>query len=436
MKFIVNPSTNLSGRIKVAGDKSVSHRSIMFGSLAEGITQVSEILEGEDVLATIRAFRHMGVEINRLGDKQYEIHGVGLHGLTKPNHALDMGNSGTAFRLMAGILCAQPWTSELIGDKSLSGRPMGRIMTPLELMGARIDAEDGKPPLQINAVDRIIGISYQTPMASAQVKSAVLLAGLYASGQTSVVEHSTTRDHTERMLEGFGYPIEIEQSNGKKVCRLCGGGRLQGRKIEVPADLSSAAFFIVAGLIAKNSELLLEKVGMNPSRNGVIRVLQRMGADISLENERSAGGEPVADIRVRSSNLKATVIEKSDVVLAIDEIPVIAVAAACAAGTTIISGAEELRVKESDRISSTVTGLKAIGIVVKENPDGMEIKGGKIAGGIVESHLDHRISMAFSVAGMASEDSVEIRACEHVVTSFPDFAALCERIGVNISVFE
>ena len=434
MKFVVKPSANLGGRIKVAGDKSVSHRSIMFGSIAQGVTRVSEILEAEDVLATIDTFRQMGVEVNRVADKCYEIHGKGLNGLSQPQQPLDMGNSGTAFRLMSGLLCAQPWSCQLIGDESLSQRPMGRIIDPLTLMGAQIISADGKPPLSINPALSINAIEYRTPMASAQVKSAVLLAGLYAEGETAVVEESTTRDHTERMLQGFGYEVKIEHNSNQKVCRLRGGGSLQARDIEVPADLSSAAFFMVAGLIAPNSELILQGVGMNPSRNGVVGLLQRMNANLSIENERTAGGEPVADIRIRSSHLQGCKIEKSDVALAIDEIPVLAVAAACASGTTTIRGAEELRVKESDRIHSTVQGLKSLSVKVEEFSDGMQITGGNITGGSVESFLDHRISMAFAIAGIAASEEVEILDCDNVATSFPDFAELADAIGVSMTI--
>jgi 3-phosphoshikimate 1-carboxyvinyltransferase len=436
MKFTVVPSNNLSGHIKVAGDKSVSHRSIIFGSIATGTTIVNGILEGEDVLATISAFRQMGVVIEKSeGMGCYVIQGKGLKGLTAPSTDLDMGNSGTAFRLLSGLLCAQPWETRLTGDESLNKRPMGRIIDPLSLMGADIESNEGKPPLTIRPTKKLSSICYTTPMASAQVKSAVLLAGLYIDGETTVIENAVTRDHTERMLEGFGYDVRTTVQGKTKTISIHGGGELQGQQMDIPADLSSAAFFIVAGLISSNSEILLEKVGMNPSRNGVIPVLMRMGADISLENQRTVGGEPVADIRVKSSKLKGCEISAADVALAVDEIPVIAVAAACADGVTSITGAEELRVKESDRIRSVVLGLQALGINVDEKPDGMIIEGGEFTAGIVDSFTDHRISMAFTMAGIVAKGPVEVLGCENVATSFPEFSKLAEKVGIDIQTF-
>ena len=433
MKFTVAPSSSLSGRIKVAGDKSVSHRSVIFGSISEGITRVSDILEGEDVVATMNAFRQMGVRIEKQSENgDYLIYGKGLNGLHAPGQPLDMGNSGTAFRLMAGLLCGQSWTTVLTGDGSLNQRPMGRIITPLSLMGANIESENGMPPLVLKPIETLSAIDYTTPMASAQVKSAVLLAGLYANGRTSVTEHAVTRDHTERMLSGFGYQVDVMESDQGKTISLNGGGDLSAQDIDVPADLSSAAFFVVGALISTNSEILLEKVGMNPTRNGVLPVLMRMGADIALENERTVGGEPIADVRVKSSDLTGCDIIKSDVDLAIDEIPVIAVAAACAHGVTRITGAEELRVKESDRIHSVVQGLQALGVEVEEYPDGMTITGGSIRSGTVQSYHDHRISMAFAMAGTAASGPVEVLGCENVVTSFPGFGELARSVGIDL----
>ncbi len=416
----------------VAGDKSVSHRSIIFGSLAEGKTVVRDILEGEDVLATIAAFRAMGVSIERTGDRTYDIQGVGLHGLSPPVAAMDMGNSGTAFRLLTGLLCGQKWASTLIGDESLTTRPMGRIIAPLSVMGAKIESADGKPPLHISPVEQLKGAHYDMPIASAQVKSSLLFAGLYASGETSVSEPAPTRDHTERMLRGFGY--DVKKQNG--VISLQGGGRLNGCEIDVPADLSSATFFILAGLIVPDSELLLTKVGVNPSRNGVLSILEKMGANIERMNETVVGGEPVADLVVRSSSLKGCDISGDEIALAIDEVPAISIAAACALGITRITEAEELRVKESDRISSVVNGLRNLGVVVEELPDGMVIEGGKLKGGKVDSYGDHRIAMAFSIAGAVASDTVEVNNCANVATSFPDFRELANSIGLSIDVGE
>ena len=434
MNYLVSPSSGLRGQIKVAGDKSISHRAIIFGAIADGITRVSEILEGEDVVATIEAFRAMGIRITRTGsnhaDNHYEIEGKGLFGLAQPGSALDLGNSGTAFRLLTGLLCAQPWSSSLTGDDSLRQRPMGRIISPLQKMGARIVSTDNKPPLAISPAQQLTGINYDSPVVSAQVKSAILLAGLYASGSTSVSESATTRDHTERMLEGFGCAI---QKMGNTVT-VTSGSRLLPQDIVVPADLSSAAFFILAALITPGSELILQKVGVNPSRNGVLSVLQRMGGKIKLENQTTVGGEPVADIVVSTSELAGCAIEGNDVALAIDEIPVIAVAASCARGVTKISGASELRVKESDRIRSVVEGLQALGVNVTENSDGMIIEGGKLNGGRVNSYGDHRIAMAFSMAGTVAEGRVEILNCNNVATSFPNFYELARKSGVNIVI--
>ncbi len=436
MKFRVSPTSSLQGGVQVAGDKSISHRSIILGAIANGITTVRDILEGEDVLATISAFRKMGVSITRESthpaDHNYRIEGVGLYGLESPGEALDMGNSGTALRLLGGLLAAQPWTSVLTGDEYLRNRPMRRIITPLTMMGAQIESRDGRPPLTTHPVEGLNAIQYVAPMASAQVKSAILLAGLYADGQTTVIENSRTRDHTERMLQGFGYPIQSVDHG----VSLSGGGQLQGRTISVPADLSSAAFFILAGLITDDSELVLKKTGINTSRNGALKVLARMGGRIELENQHEISGEPVADIRVKSSDLEGVEIKGDDVALSIDEIPVIAVAAACAGNgsKTRISNAEELRVKESDRIHSVVQGLLALGIEVIEHADGMTITGGKFQGGVVDSFGDHRIAMAFAIAGTVAKDPVIVSNCENVATSFPDFYQLARQTGVNIAI--
>jgi 3-phosphoshikimate 1-carboxyvinyltransferase len=427
LNILVNPGGNFSGVIKIDGDKSISHRAVMFGAIAEGVTHVTDILLGEDVLATITAFEQMGVTIQQR-TTDLTIHGVGLRGLKKPSNQLDMGNSGTAFRLLAGILCGQSWRSSMGGDASLSGRPMGRIIKPLSMMGARIDSDNEMPPITISPNPGLRGITYEMPIASAQVKSAVLLAGLYAQGETRVREPAPTRDHTERMLGGFGYEVE---KKGDWIS-LSGGGRLTGCEIEVPADLSSATFFIVATAVSQNSEVVLPRVGVNPSRNGVLPILARMGANIVLENTAVVGGEPVADIRVRSSRLVGVDLDAEDIALAVDEIPAIAVAAACAEGVTEIRGAEELRVKESDRIATTVAGLRALGIDVEEHPDGMTIQGGELSAGRVDSHGDHRIAMAFAMAGNVASGEVQIINTDCVATSFPGFQSLAKSAGLQI----
>ena len=436
-RLLVTPSGPLRGEIRVAADKSISHRAVMLSALALGISRVQNLLEGADVLATIGAFRQMGVSIERAGAGEYVIHGVGLRGLQAPHSALDMGNSGTALRLMAGLLCAQPWPSTLTGDASLRARPMGRIIEPLRRMGADISAstEHGaQPPLHISPVSRLRGIDYVMPVASAQVKSCVLLAGLYAEGSTSVTEPLPTRDHTERMLAGFARRLTIGAVDdaGKKVITLEAGGEWRACEIRVPADLSSAAFFLVAASIIPESDVLLRGVGVNPSRNGVLAILKKMGADIECSASATVGGEPVADLRVRAAELRGCSIAGGEIASAIDEIPAIAVAAACAHGVTEIRDAGELRVKESDRIHAVAMALKALGIGVQEHADGLTISGARPSGGRVESHGDHRIAMAFAMAGGAATAPVEVLDCENIATSFPEFCRVAQRAGLAI----
>ena len=363
------------------------------------------------------------------------VSGVGMTGLKAPTKPLDMGNSGTAMRLMAGLLAAQPFPSQLIGDESLSNRPMRRIAVPLTSMGAKcVTDEDGTPPLYIRSVAQLEAIDYTLPVASAQIKSSILLAGLFAEGTTSVTESAPTRDHTERMLEAFGYACEVEQVGGiSRKISLIGGGTLKATEIEVPADISSAAFFMVAASIVPGSKLTLKHVGVNPTRTGVIDILKSMGAEIELKNKRQSGGEPVADITVIYKGLKGTEIDPTLVPLAIDEFPVICVAAACAEGETTITGAEELRHKESDRISAMVSGLRALGVEITEHTDGMHIKGGAILGGQVDSHHDHRIAMSFLVLGCATEEAVEVDDGAPIKTSFPNFIDLMNGLGADIS---
>ena len=428
--FIANPGGSVTGRIRVPGDKSISHRSIMLGSLAKGTTEVEGFLEGEDALATLQAFRDMGVVIEGPHHGRLTIHGVGLRGLKAPPGPIYLGNSGTSMRLLSGLLAAQDFDSTLTGDASLSRRPMSRVAEPLRAMGAVIEtAAEGRPPITIRGHKTLKGLTYEMPVASAQVKSCLLLAGLYAQGVTTVIEPAPTRDHTERMLRGFGYPVSVD---GARVALESGLG-LQAAKIEVPADISSAAFFLVAASIAPGSDLLLEGVGVNPTRTGIIDILRLMGGDITLENQREAGGEPVADLRVRAAPLKGIEIPEALVPLAIDEFPALFIAAACAQGRTVLRGAEELRVKESDRIQVMADGLLALGVSVEPTPDGIIIDGSQIGGGVVNARGDHRIAMAFSIAALRANAPIQIHDCANVATSFPNFLALCAQVGMRVA---
>ncbi|MCP5091140.1 MAG: 3-phosphoshikimate 1-carboxyvinyltransferase [Gammaproteobacteria bacterium] len=429
MDFIVSPSKVRDAKVTVPGDKSVSHRALMLGSVAEGRTEVSGFLAGEDCLQTLAAMRAMGVTIEQPGVAELNIEGVGLHGLKAPTTELDLGNSGTAMRLMAGLLASQRFDSTLVGDASLTSRPMERVIAPLTRMGAAIDSDrDGSPPLQIAGGLRLHGIDYEMPVASAQVKSAVLLAGLYADGTTSVTEPNVTRDHTERMLRSMGAEVAVD---GNRIS-IEGGQHLSGCRVQVPADLSSASFVILAALLAESANVLISNVGVNPTRTGVIDILQGMGGDICLENARLLAEEPVADIRVRSSKLCGSVVAPELVSLAIDEFPVLFVAAAAAAGKTVFSGIGELRVKESDRIAAMADGMRKLGIRVDESPDGAVVHGGQFSGGTVDSFGDHRVAMALAVAGTVAADEVLIRVVDSVDTSFPGFIDCMTSIGANI----
>ena len=430
LTFVAHPGGRLSGCLRVPGDKSVSHRAIIFGALAEGVTDVSGFLEGEDSLATLRAFRQMGVGIEGPAEGRVRIRGVGMRGLSAPEVPLDLGNSGTSMRLLSGLLAGQSFPSTLTGDASLSRRPMRRVTEPLARMGARIEtSEQGTAPLRVFPTEGLRGIDYAMPVASAQVKSCLLLAGLYAAGRTCVTEPAPTRDHTERMLEAFGYPVE------RSVNRICvlGGGTLRACRLDVPADISSAAFFLVGASIAQGSDLTLKHVGVNPTRVGVINILRAMGADIEVENCRDVGAEPVADLRVRAAPLRGIRIPEDQVPLAIDEFPALFIAAACAEGDTLLTGAEELRVKESDRIQVMADGLLGLGIEAAPTPDGIRIRGGSFRGGSVESHGDHRIAMAFAMAALRAQDRIEVADCANVNTSFPGFLALAERSGLSVA---
>jgi 3-phosphoshikimate 1-carboxyvinyltransferase len=432
MHFYLDPGGKLTGRIRVPGDKSMSHRSIMLGSIAEGRTTVSGFLEGEDALATLASFRDKGVQITDPDAGELTIDGVGLRGLEPPKQVMDVGNSGTSIRLMMGLLAGQSFDSVLTGDQSLLRRPMARVITPLSQMGALISSHEGCPPLEIQGGRALTGIHYDLPVASAQVKSSVLLAGLFASGRTSLTEPAPTRDHTERMLTGFGYGVACD--NG--VISLEGGGKLTGADIDIPADISSAAFFMVGASIAPGSDLTLEHVGINPTRDGVITILRAMGADIQIHNERQVGGEPVADLRIRHAPLTGIDIPIEAVPLAIDELPAVLIAAACADGVTVLRGAEELRVKESDRIASMAEGLSQLGIENRVQPDGIEVVGGEMTGGVITTHHDHRIAMSFAMAALRASDRIKVSDCAHVATSFPGFAALAVQTGLRLEAAE
>ncbi len=432
MDFRVSPSKIADAKVTVPGDKSVSHRALMLGSIASGRTEVSGFLAGEDCLATLAAMRTLGVGIEQPEPTQMSIDGTGLHGLSAPAADLDLGNSGTAMRLMAGLLCGQSFDSTLTGDASLTGRPMGRVIRPLGDMGALIDSNDGRPPLQVHGGRRLCAIDYDLPVASAQVKSAVLLAGLYADGTTCVTEPAVTRDHTERMLASMG--VEV-RTDGNRIC-VRGGQALRGCRVQVPADLSSASFVMLAALLAENADVLITNVGVNPTRTGVIEILQGMGADIRLENPKLLGAEPVADIRIRSSNLQGGAVDPALVSLAIDEFPALFVAAASADGETVFSGIGELRVKESDRIAAMAAGMRELGIRVDESPDGAIVHGGRFTGGTVDSFCDHRVAMSLAVAATIAGDEVVIRDVEPVDTSFPGFTDCMTALGVDIEVLQ
>lgn len=431
MDFIVQPGGALTGSIRVAPDKSISHRAVMLAALADGRSHIHGFLEGADTLATLAAFAAMGVAVERPAAGEVIIDGVGRDGLRAARSPLDLGNSGTAMRLLCGVLAGQNFDSVLVGDASLSRRPMRRVTEPLSAMGARIEASgNGTAPLTIRAAERLCGIDYPMPVASAQVKSALLLAGLYAQGQTTVHEPAPTRDHTERMLQAFGYPVHCTAGR----CALRGGARLTACSLTIPADLSSAAFFLLGASIAEGSDLTLEQVGINPTRTGALDILRLMGADLSLRNGRELGAEPVADVRVRAGALRGVHVPAELVPLAIDEFPALFVAAACAAGETVVTGAAELRVKESDRIQVMADGLNTLGIRAQPTPDGMIVQGGEFRGGTVDAHGDHRIAMAFAMAALRASGPITLRDCANVATSFPDFVPLARQAGLNIEI--
>ena len=429
------PTGPLRGTIRVPGDKSISHRSIMLGALAVGETKVTGLLEGEDVLATADAMRAMGASVERLGEGEWRVHGVGVGALLQPAAPLDMGNSGTSTRLLMGLIASHAISATFIGDASLSKRPMGRVIEPLSQMGAAFEAsEGGRLPLTLRGANPAVPITYRLPVASAQVKSAVLLAGLNTPGITTVIEPVPTRDHSERMLRGFGAQLEVEtDSAGVRTIRIHGEAELKPQTIEVPGDPSSAAFFLVAALVVPGSELTIQNVGLNPTRAGLVEVLRQMGGDITAVNAREVGGEPVADLVVRHSQLKGIEVDPAIAPSMIDEFPALFVAAALAEGTTVTTGLDELRVKESDRLAAMATALTAAGADVTETEDGLTIvgTGGEAlrGGGPIVTHLDHRIAMSMAIAGLASRDGVEVDDTRPIATSFPQFEALLDSVS-------
>jgi len=431
--IVARPAHRVGGIVAVPGDKSISHRALLLGAVANGTTRVSGFLRGEDCLATLGALRAMGVRVDDDGE-HLTVHGVGMRGLAAPSQPLDLGNSGTGLRLLAGLLAPQTFNAELTGDASLRRRPMERIATPLRAMGADIVTTDGRAPLRIAGGRTLHGIDYELPVPSAQIKSAILLAGLWAHGRTTVRSPGPSRDHTERMLLTMGAPLE---RSSDLVVTLDGPVELAAVAVDVPGDFSSAAFFIVAGLLAADDGLLIKRVGINPTRTGLIDVLRKMGGHIELRGVDVAGAEPVADIFVRRSELSAGEIGAEDVALSIDELPILFIAAARARGITTIAGAEELRHKESDRIATMVAGLRTLGVNAEERPDGAVIEGGaSFAGGSIESLGDHRVAMAFAVASVCSRETIVIRDTAEVATSFPGFVSTAVRAGLVLEAAE
>jgi 3-phosphoshikimate 1-carboxyvinyltransferase len=433
-RLIIEGGGRLRGRVRVPGDKSISHRALLLGAIAEGVTEVEGFLEGEDTLATLAAFRSLGVAVEHGGPGRLRIEGRGLHGLQAPPGPLDLGNSGTSMRLLAGLLAGQTFDTILTGDASLTRRPMRRVITPLERMGGAISCtSEGTAPLVIRGGRSLRGIDYALPIASAQVKSAVLLSGLYAEGPTRLREPAESRDHTERMLRRFGAAIATEGG----VVRLTPGTPLEATRVDVPADLSSAAFFLVGAAMSPGSDLVIEHVGVNPTRTGVLDLLRLMGADIAVSEVHSSSwadedGEPVADVRVRGGALRGVEIPERLVPLAIDEFPALFIAAAAAGGVTVLSGAEELRHKESDRIETMARGLRTLGIEARPTADGIVIRGGALQGGVVDSASDHRVAMAFAMAGLAVHGSIEVADCDNIPTSFPGFVEAAQRAGLRV----
>lgn len=423
----LEPGGQVRGTLALPGDKSISHRAFLIAALAEGTSRLEGVLDSEDCRATARALARMGVDIREVSPGSWVVEGRGPDGLAAPEAPLDLGNSGTAMRLLCGLLAARPFPATLIGDASLSQRPMERVAVPLREMGARIETDSGRPPVCIDGAS-LQGITYGTPVASAQVKSALLLAGLQAQGRTCLTEAVPSRDHTERMLPLFGADCEVD---GTQIC-VEGGQALHGAEITVPRDLSAAAFFIVGALIAPGSELKLPGIGVNPRRDGILQILGEMGADLTLDAADSVGREPVGDLTVRSSSLAGIDIGPDLVANAIDEFPVLCVAAACAEGVTTLSGVGELRIKESDRVAAMAEGLETLGVPMEIDDDAVRITGGPLGGGTIQSHQDHRIAMAFAIAALAASEPVAVEGAQWAATSFPEFPGLARRAGIRL----
>lgn len=422
-----------NGECTVPGDKSISHRALMLASIAEGTTRITHFLSSEDCIATMKILQALGVDIIEQADGTILVHGKGRNRFDIPTEVLDCGNSGTAIRLLLGLLAGQGVVATLTGDKSLLKRPMMRVVNPLRDMGADIHvSSSGTAPLKINCKKPLQSIVYEMPIASAQLKSAIILAALHARGETEIIEPRPSRDHTEKMLQSFCYPIEI---NSSKI-RIKGGYQLKAANIQIPGDISSAAFFMVGATICKNAHVVLKNIGINPTRTGIIDILQMMGANIHIENKRYYGYEPVADIKVTSAQLHGIEIPKKLVPLAIDEFPILFIAAACAQGKTILHGAEELRVKETDRLQAMAIGLQQLGINVELYPDGIAIEGGDLIGGRIDSFGDHRIAMAFAIAALRAESMITVDDCANIATSFPNFTELAQQLGLRINQLE
>jgi 3-phosphoshikimate 1-carboxyvinyltransferase len=429
MRFVTSPGGEVRGELRVPGDKSISHRAAMLAAIAEGDSEIRGFLEGDDCVATLEALATMGVAVERPEPGKVRVHGVGLQGLRAPASALDLGNSGTSMRLLAGLLAGQAFDTILIGDASLMGRPMERVAAPLRRMGADVQTNEGRPPVAIRGGRRLVGTAHRLEVPSAQVKSALLLAGLQAEGRTSVREPAPTRDHTERMLAAFG--VAVEHTGGEVA--VSGPATLRATRVDVPGDFSSAAFFIVAALIAGRGPLTLREVGVNPTRTALIDILRLMGADIRLSPRPESAGEPRADIEVRPGGLRGIAVPESLVPAALDEMPALFAAAAVAEGETMVTGAGELRVKESDRLAGMARGLANLGVAVQTRPDGLRIEGGAVAGGTIDSQGDHRLAMAFAVLGARASAPVEIIDVRNVATSFPGFAALARSAGLGLA---